>query len=724
MNKIILATIGPSSLNSKVLSRLSDIGVGLFRINLSHTLLEDLPKVITYIQSVSDVPICIDTEGAQIRTGRIQDNGVTVRQHEIIQACDNESFCDALTLCFYPDYAIQKLKTGDFISIDFHSVFAQIIDKKPESGLLTMRVLNGGSIGSNKAVTVNRDIDLPALTEKDKAAIKIAKEFNINHYALSFANRGEDIQLIRECAGQNSHIISKIECRNALKNISEIIDQSDAILIDRGDLSREVPLESLGMIQKQIIRTAKEKQAPVYIATNLLESMIYSPSPTRAEVNDIYTALDNGADGLVLAGETAIGRNPIRAASFISRMITFYENNFEKQEYYPLPKSTSTLPDVHGGGNLDNDFEEASDFKLLGDIKLVLGTRDLTDAEQMAMGTFSPLKGFMNQEDFYSVLDNNRLANGVLWSMPVVLQRPLSEKGKIKIGDSVILSDSNSYEHGVIDVDDIYEIDLSKTAIKWFGTSDENHPGVKRFLSKGELIIAGKVRFKNKLKSNFDSFLFRPRESRLIFQNLGWDRVVSFHTRNAPHRVHEYIQLKAMENTYSDGIYVSPMFGPKKSGDLLPEYVVKSYQILIEEGMYPENQMVLGGFHTYPRYCGPREALFTMICRKNMGCSHFIVGRDHSGVGKYYHSDDAREFIKSFNDELGIKAVFFEEIAFCTKKQKYLPKSEAINPLEVSGTQVRNLILKGKKIPPEIMRQSIQEMLRGALKNGKKIFYE
>jgi len=248
----LLCTLGPASMNERVIKRLTDLGVALFRINLSHTELADLPGAIELIQRYTKVPICLDTEGAQVRNGALTGGKVMLAEHSLIQARRLGRPGDAECFGFYPDFVVDLLEIGDFISIDFNAVLVQVIAK--QDGLVTMRILNGGVMGQNKAVSVDRPLPLPALTEKDRGAIEIGRRLGITNYALSFANCGADVDLIRELCGGPVRIISKIECRNGLTHLAEIVDRSDAILIDRGDLSREVPIERIPMVQKEIIR--------------------------------------------------------------------------------------------------------------------------------------------------------------------------------------------------------------------------------------------------------------------------------------------------------------------------------------------------------------------------------------------------------------------------------------------------------------------------------------
>src|SRR3989338_3197938 len=269
MRKEILCTLGPASVNERVITRLESLGVNLFRINLSHTKLEDLPGVIKEIQKHTRVPICLDTEGAQVRTGNFASKEVSVKENSIVFIHRNSVPGDAYNFNFYPNCVFDELVPGDFISIDFNSVLVQVIDI--EKKRIAMRVLNGGKIGQNKAVSVERDIPLPVLTAKDREALKIGAELGIRHVALSFANRASDVAEIRAAASGNAFIISKIETRNSLLNLDEIAKASDALLIDRGDLSRQEPIERIPKLQKNIIPRGKEAGKKIYVATNLLE---------------------------------------------------------------------------------------------------------------------------------------------------------------------------------------------------------------------------------------------------------------------------------------------------------------------------------------------------------------------------------------------------------------------------------------------------------------------
>ena len=252
--KDIWCTLGPSSLNDHVIGRLEELGVSLMRLNLSHTKVEELPKTLAYIQSRTSVPICLDTEGAQVRT--FAGTKLTVEENCSLRVNHRPHQSDTRSLAFYPEGIASQFVVGDLLKID-SDVLAQVVAVDAKGAVLW--ILNGGSIGSSKATTVlERDVTMPALTKKDQQALEIGKETGVMHVALSFANCAADVDLVRAACADGATITSKIECLNGLFNLADIASHSDAILIDRGDLSRQVNIEKLPSVQKDIIRRAKE----------------------------------------------------------------------------------------------------------------------------------------------------------------------------------------------------------------------------------------------------------------------------------------------------------------------------------------------------------------------------------------------------------------------------------------------------------------------------------
>jgi len=707
-------------MDGTTIKRLQEVGATIFRINLSHTKLQDAEKVIRNIRQHTDLPICIDSEGAQIRTGMFVDGAVHFRENTIVSAYRKLVPGDALSMNFVPRDIIDRFQVGDFISIDFNSVLVQVIDLLDDRAFL--RVIAGGTVGSNKAVTVQRSIPMPALSEKDVAAMKIGLEHGIRHFALSFANFEQDVDDIRKIVGDDAFVISKIECKNGIENLDGIMDKSSAILIDRGDLSREMPLERIPDLQKMIISRAKKRGRPVYVATNLLESMIEELLPTRAEINDIHNSLLDGADGLVLAAETAIGNHPIRCANMIVKMIESHEKGFDQTD--PLSYDSTSLLVAPHGGTLCVARADPCDIEGLEELPtLSLPVTSLMDCEQLANGVYSPLNGFMDSATVHSVLDEMRLPDGTSWPMPILLPVGLADADSISVNECLRLTSENGETHAVINVTEIFELDLDDTAQKWFGTTSDSHPGVSRLFAAGNKFIAGAVTLTKALPSQFRHYNLSPEKTRFVFNHRGWSRVVGFHGRNPPHQAHTFIQLEALASTGADGLYINPVIGPQKPGDFHAEYVLKSYQMMLEFKVYPQGRVMLGSFSTYPRYCGPREAVFTAICRQNMGCSHFIVGRDHAGVGNFYGPTDSIRLFESMPD-IGIQPVFFDAVSYDPASRNFTvgATDDALQP--ISGTAVRDSLKSGKKLPEWVMWEPLQEMLIAEIAAGNKVFAE
>lgn len=722
MDKEILCTLGPASLNDKVIARLEDLGVAYFRINMSHTKLEDLAGIIKYLQSRTNVTICLDSEGAQIRTGRFAEGQIVVEENSIIKVPNYEIIGNKQQFNLYPNDIIEKLEVGDFVSIDFNSVLAQVLQKDPNEILL--RVLTGGIVGQNKAVSVDREIELPALTEKDRQAMLLGREMGIRCVALSFANYAADVKAVRDIMGPDVFIISKIESRNGVRNLEDIAALSDALLIDRGDLSRQIPIEQIPKMQKEIIDRTKKTGKKIYVATNLLESMITNQLPTRAEVNDIFNTLQDGADGLVLAAETAIGKYPINCAVMVSKMIKQISNLSQRDPSLleELDKMNSfLLVEPHGQILVDKIIKNPDREKIDPYKSLEVDLTAILDAEQIAIGAFSPLRGFMNKQELESVLHNYKLPNGVIWPLPILLQLKQEQAQILKAGEKIALT-YHGEAYATILVDEIYRYNLDVLAKEMFGTRDNAHPGVCLLKEGGEYFIGGEIELLKRLPSPYKHYELTPRQSRAVFENKGWSRVIGFHTRNVIHRAHEHIQMRAFEKYHCDGLFLHPVIGPKKKGDYSANMILKSYEIMVDR-YYPKGKALLAAFQNYSRYCGPREAVFTALCRKNYGCSHFIVGRDHTGVGGYYAPDDAQKLFESLGD-IGIAPVFCNEVSYCKKCGTYVESCEhdALDVLRINGTQARNMLQRLEAPPEWFARKDISDLVLNAIKNGQEVF--
>lgn len=322
----ILCTLGPASLHPGILRGLDERGTDLYRINLSHTPLDQIEPTVELIRGVSSTPISLDTEGAQVRCGLVEDG--LVLEDGLTLTLTGEPVPgsrDRLTL--WPGVVFETLAPDTRLGIDFDGVLLRI--EAVGEGEATASVVRGGRVRSNRAVKLDPAPELPALSEKDRAAIEIGARLGIAHYALSFASHSQDVDLIRGLAPAGAHIMAKLESRLGVRNMDGIIEATDSVIIDRGDLSHEVPFESVPFYQKAIVRRANRGNRPVYVATNLLESLVTSRTPTIAEANDIANTLLDGVHGLVLAAETAIGVDPLGSVDLVLRAIEAFERASE-----------------------------------------------------------------------------------------------------------------------------------------------------------------------------------------------------------------------------------------------------------------------------------------------------------------------------------------------------------------------------------------------------------
>ncbi len=310
----------------------------------------------------------------------------------------------------------------------------------------------------------------------------------------------------------------------------------------------------------------------------------------------------------------------------------------------------------HGGGMTTCTGERPDGLDLLE--TLTLTSRELSDLDMLASGALSPLQGFMGRDDYESVLESMRLASGLPWALPVCLAAVGMPKG-----DRVALADEAGRKYAVLDIEDVYEYDKEREARQAFRTTDAAHPGVARLYDQADLYVAGRVTVFDRVEPPFPQLAKDPGETRAAFADRGWRRVVGFQTRNPIHRAHEYLTKVALETV--DGLLVHPLVGDTKSDDVPAETRVECYRVLLD-GYYPADRVVLSAFPAAMRYAGPREAIWHAICRKNYGCSHFIVGRDHAGVGDYYGTYDAQLIFDEFEPhELDIEPMFFEHSFWC-----------------------------------------------------------
>jgi sulfate adenylyltransferase len=369
------------------------------------------------------------------------------------------------------------------------------------------------------------------------------------------------------------------------------------------------------------------------------------------------------------------------------------------------------LPKPHGGQLIRRTLGGPERDNLLGEVtrlpRLNVTPELASDIVNIGIGAFSPLEGFMGSDDLRATLFAKRLTSGVPWTIPIVLD--VSRQQANQLGDAVGLW----YEGrplALLEGARTYKYDRQELAKQVFETEDPNHPGVANVLGMQDLLLAGNVRVLDEFDMPFARYRLTPLETRVLFEAKGWRTVVGFQTRNVPHLGHEYVQKTAL--TFVDGIFINPVIGRKKAGDFKDEVILRAYEALVQH-YYPQERSVLATLHTEMRYAGPREAIFHAIVRKNFGCTHFIVGRDHAGVGSYYAPYASQEIFDEFPD-LGIMPMFFTAFFYCRRcasvaNEKTCPHG-ASEQIQFSGTLLRRLLTE-RKAPDGLIRPEVAEII-------------
>jgi sulfate adenylyltransferase len=383
---------------------------------------------------------------------------------------------------------------------------------------------------------------------------------------------------------------------------------------------------------------------------------------------------------------------------------------------------TDGLIAPHGGELILNKASDAERAEWQARAKslprVTMSSRQLADLEMLAVGTYSPLTGFMTRSDYVSVVQDMHLSNGLPWTLPITLAVKRDQASDLREGSHIALVDAEGALQAAMTLQEKYTYDKQLEASKVYRTLDDGHPGVKVVYQQGEVLLGGPVRVVASQNPTFAQYRYTPEQSRQLFAERGWKRIVAFQTRNPVHRAHEYIQKCALETV--DGLYLHPLVGDTKGDDIPADVRMRCYEVLLER-YYPADRVVLGVLPAAMRYAGPREAIFHALMRKNYGCSHFIVGRDHAGVGNYYGTYDAQYIFAEFDPvKLGITPMFFEHTFFCRAcdamaSSKTCPhRSE--QHVTLSGTKVLQMLQAGEIPPREFSRPEVAHMLIEAMR--------
>ena len=356
---------------------------------------------------------------------------------------------------------------------------------------------------------------------------------------------------------------------------------------------------------------------------------------------------------------------------------------------------------------------DAAKAKAVGLPRLKVDTYAAFDIDGIAKGLFSPLTGFMNEAETRSVLDTMHLRPGIPWTIPILLSASAQEADSFDVGGEIAIEDDLGDIVAILHLSGKFSLDRLEVAEKVYRTTDEAHPGVKYTLSLGEVFLAGSLDVLKAREIEFQSSNLTPAQTRAAFEERGWRRIVAFQTRNPIHRAHEYLTKCALE--ICDGLLIHPLMGTTKSDDIPGDVRMKCYQVLLDN-YYPQDHVMLSLMPVNMRYAGPKEAIMHSIIRKNYGCTHFIVGRDHAGVGSYYGTYDAHEIFAEFDPvELGITPLFFDHAFYSKRTQSMASKKTCPGTNEdhifLSGTKVREMLKAGEMPPPEFTRPEVAKIL-------------
>ncbi len=371
----------------------------------------------------------------------------------------------------------------------------------------------------------------------------------------------------------------------------------------------------------------------------------------------------------------------------------------------------------HGGKLVDRLLkgeERQAAIERSGELKSIALTKDyIVDLKNIAYGRYSPLEGFITEDDFRSVLSENRLKDGTVWTIPIVLDVDESTASGVNEGDDLLLTSEDGTPVAIMHLESRFSADRGEYSRAVFGTDDRSHPGVERVFSMKDVFLGGKIDLIDDSRDPFPKYNMTPAETRKIFEERGWKTIAGFQTRNTPHMGHENMQKTVL--ALVDGLLIHPVIGRKKKGDFRDEVILRSYEALIEN-YFPKERVLLSILPMEMRYAGPKEAIHHAIIRKNHGCTHLIVGRDHAGVGNFYASEAAIEIFDQFPD-LGIQPITIRGDFFHCKRCGHLASERTCchdesEHLNFNGTAIRKMLVEGVVPPPELIRVEVYEAER------------
>ena len=666
----VIVTLGPATAGERALRAIRARGVDFVRTNMSHSSLDDLERSIAAAKAVG-VPFIIDTEGSQVRTGDLDAAVVYFEENAEVRLWNRARPGQVLSL--RPESVLGQLEVGDLVHIDFDTLVLRVIDTSTVGeGFVTTRAVAGGFVGRNKAVVVEtvvpRKLELPVLSDKDRESVRLGLREGIDHIAVSFVRSAAAVEEVSTVTAGKMKIISKIECAEALQRIDEIIEASDFLLIDRGDLSKEIPVERIPFVQKIIIHRGRACNTEVFVATNLLETMVTHRKPTRAEVQDVVNTIVDGAAGLTLSAETAIGKHPIECINMLNRLIEHTEAVMGRTDVGevcpPLVKTLAasdylveaggwpSLPRPHGGRLVNRIANQAPEAAVSAQHKrIALDRYRQMELEQIALGAYSPLEGFMGSADLESVLGDMKLADGTLWPLPILLDVTEDQAQELAIGDQIALTDDRGQVLGLLELEEKHRYDPETLAGRLYGTTNRRHPGARRTMRCRPVLLAGKITLLRRRDSETRAYELSPRQTRGLFQDRGWQLILGVQPQLTGGD--ERLPSAAMETTCCDGLFVHPLIGDP-DGDLGPADTVLSCERTITR-CYPKDRVLLAAFADFSRHAGTRESLFAALCRKNFGCSHVLI--DAEPTSSWHTTEEPPRRLLGQLSDLGIAVV-------------------------------------------------------------------